>query len=141
MLGAARTVALSSLVVISSAVAACGHVEATPAKTPHGSAKTATAPRPDGGAAPARTSFTDELSQLVDASPRPTAVVVLPLGAEGTFLVQEKDMQAERQSFRPGSTVKPLLAMMAADAGVLLPNAHHTCSGVRNESGLTCFAE
>ncbi len=139
MLGAHRTAAPAGLVMIVSGVAACGAADAPASKTPE-SANTARPTQP-ADAAPAKATLADQLAQLVDSGHRPVSIVVLPLAADDTFLVQEKDMRAERQSFRPGSTVKPLLAMIAADDGVLLPNAHHTCSGAKSGTGLTCFAE
>jgi penicillin-binding protein 2 len=139
MLGAVRTAALAGLIMLASGAAACGAADAPVSKAP----EPANAARPTqaASAAPAKASLADRLAQVVDAASRPVSVVVLPLASADTFLVQEKDMRAERQSFRPGSTVKPLLAMVAADDGVLLPNAHHTCSGANSVTGLTCFAE
>jgi penicillin-binding protein 2 len=136
MFGAMRTLALASLFASVSSVVACG------ASAPKAPTSTATGDRPPPSAraaGPAKTSLGDELARIVDGAPGPASVVILPLDADGGFVVQEKDMRVARQSFRPGSTVKPLLAMVAADAGVLLPNTHHTCSGAHGT--LTCFAE
>ncbi len=141
MLGAIRLAARAFLLASVSSVVACGAADMAAPKASESTAKDGRPPRPGQAGTPAKMSLGDELASIVDGSPNPTSVVVLPLDADGGFLVQEKDMRAARQSFRPGSTVKPLLAMLAADAGVLLPNAHHTCSGSRGGTGLTCFAE
>jgi penicillin-binding protein 2 len=139
MLGTIRTAVLASVFASASSVVACGGADVTAPKTSAPTAKEDRSARPARPATPAKTSLGDELASIVDGVPTPASVVILPLDTDGGFLVQEKDMRTARQSFRPGSTVKPLLAMLAADAGVLLPGAHHTCSGAHG--ALTCFAE
>ncbi len=138
---AVRTATLAGLLTSVSSVMACGAADVAAPRASESPAKEERPARSAHAGTRAKTSLADEVASIVDSAPGPASVVVLPLDADGGLFVQEKDMRAERQSFRPGSTVKPLLAMVAADAGVLLPNAHHTCSGARGRTSLTCFAE
>lgn len=85
--------------------------------------------------------FEDDVAGILASVPQSGAIVVLPVAAKKAPIVREKGMSAAHDAHRPGSTVKPLLASAAADAGTLLPGTKHTCSREHTGPDTTCFAE
>jgi signal peptidase I len=85
--------------------------------------------------------------KVVDAAlaeePGPAAVVVLAIEGEPSRLValgRHKGADPVTQALRPGSTVKPLMGWIAAEASVLSPGETLSCRGTYDaERGLKCF--
>ena len=85
-------------------------------------------------------SVLDDVLSTVD---RPIAAVVIDLAGEARIVASagRRGLDPTQVTMRPGSTVKPLLAAIAADRGVLEPLHQHECTGTyAADPSFTCFA-
>lgn len=94
------------------------------------------APPPIASVLDAQTIVDDILRPIED----PAAVAVLSV-AQRKPIAMGKHLGADPASLaaRPGSTVKPILAWLAAEAATLHPHEPHPCSG-ESTNGFHCFA-
>ena len=77
--------------------------------------------------------------RALSVSDHPASAVVLSSKGELLALCGHKGGRPAQQALRPGSTVKPILALIAARAGVT-PRERYVCDGrFAPVSGLTCF--
>ncbi len=67
------------------------------------------------------------------------AAVLSRQSQQPVALVGHLGVEPTTLAARPGSTVKPILAWLAADAGLLQPNEEVSCNSTF-ESGFHCFA-
>jgi len=80
------------------------------------------------------------VDELLKNHALPVAVVVLETDTGRPLaLGRHRGADPATLALRPGSTVKPLLAWVAADAGELVPNQTHTCNG-EYAGEFRCFA-
>ena len=80
------------------------------------------------------------VQEIVDQCANPVAAAVLSRHSQQPVaLVGHLGVEPTTIAARPGSTVKPILAWLAADAGLLQPNEEVSCNSTF-ESGFHCFA-
>lgn len=88
---------------------------------------------------PNQASLESIVHRSIASSEVPTGIVVLDADGRLVTLVAIGGAQPGQQALRPGSTVKPLLALGAARAGTL-PSKSYTCQqNFPPVEGLTCF--
>lgn len=80
------------------------------------------------------------INQALDDASLPTSIAVLAY-SDSTRLVVEKswDLDPSKQQVQPGSTVKPLLAYLAAERGSITPHDTLSCTGSYS-ANQRCFA-
>jgi len=69
------------------------------------------------------------VEQALGQTPLPAAAVVLESTGKLVTAAGQRGADPALQALRPGSTLKPLLAYIAARAGTLLPDTRVTCTG------------
>lgn len=90
--------------------------------------------------APKKTDAQGAVDELLKEQALPVAVVVLATETgRAVALGRHRGADPATLAARPGSTVKPLLAWVAAETGELKPNQTHACNG-DYAGGFRCFA-
>jgi penicillin-binding protein 2 len=123
------------LVLLLALAVGCAHRE----PVTHHAAKAPPAPS---GAVPRATNTEHVVHEVLSASTAPVAAVVLDVeGPRVLALGRHLGADPVTGLFRPGSTVKPLVAWVAAEHGLLAPSETVTCEEVfPGPEGYRCFA-
>ncbi len=87
------------------------------------------AKKPPSAPAVDRAAVGEIVERALGQTPLPAAAVVLESSGKLVTATGQRGADPAGQALRPGSTVKPLLAYIAARAGTLSPDTRFTCEG------------